>query len=64
MAKVYVEDTSKSVSYTFATSIFFSIESRVEKKREILFLPTSHVWRFASVATTLRAKVQLSCTKP
>jgi len=43
MAKVYVEDTSKSVSYTFATSIFFSIESRVEKKREILFLPTSHV---------------------
>ena len=43
MAKVYVEDTSKSVSYTFATSIFFfSLESRVEKK-EILFLPTSHV---------------------
>jgi len=43
MAKVYVADTSKSVSYTFATSIFFfSLESRVEKK-EILFLPTSHV---------------------
>jgi len=33
MAKVYVADTSKSVSYTFATSIFFfSLESRVEKK--------------------------------
>ena len=33
MAKVYVADTSKSVSYTFATSIFFfPLESRVEEK--------------------------------
>jgi len=38
MAKVYVADTSKSVSYTFATSIFFSIESRVEKKKRNTFL--------------------------
>ena len=40
MAKVYVADTSKSVSYTFATSIyFFSLESRVEKKREYFSCP-------------------------
>ena len=39
MAKVYVEDTSKSVSYTFATSIFFSLESRVEKKRKYFSCP-------------------------
>jgi hypothetical protein len=43
MAKVYVADTSKSVSYTFATSIFFFNRVQSGKKREILFLPTSHV---------------------
>ena len=44
MAKVYVEDTSKSVSYTFATSIFFSIESRVEKKKEKYFSCPLHMF--------------------
>ena len=38
MAKVYVEDTSKSVSYTFATSIFFFNRVQSGKKKRNTFL--------------------------
>jgi hypothetical protein len=46
MAKVYVAEASKSVTYTFATNTFFPLNTdcREEiKKSEILFLPSSHV---------------------
>jgi hypothetical protein len=47
---------------------YFFLQYRLQrgkkKKSEIPFLPSSHVWRFAWVATTLRAEVQLPCTKP
>jgi len=39
MAKVYVADTSKSVSYTFATSIFFFTRVQSGKKRKYFSCP-------------------------